>query len=272
MNRILGGKRDLWEQNIWGDVYISEDVSAAERPKYGGLNLMNYADGACPRFGSCHLRLKTNLLKQCSFSFGDTTYEPQDIGTFNSFEPVLAALLENIEEHGMVLGRKELTVSGYINELLSLNKNTRYHFDKNKAGRALDDYIEAQIHNGVYFESDVESLVADPSFKETKTGIILKAVADKYGLELHWHRGFELTANEVPADFKLPETPALADFVIKRHAQDGQHMNATVIGEAAVAAVKDPKSWEEWGQLDDVLQQIKYLWHTLVVYGKPRNY
>ncbi len=49
-------------------------------------------------------------------------------------------------------------------------------------------------------------------------------------------------------------------------------MNAAVIGQAAVSAVHEPEAWQQWlTPVDDVLQQIKYLWHALVVFGSERR-
>lgn len=43
-----GGERDRWEQLLFGGAYQEPGVHNEERPKYGALNLMNYADGASP--------------------------------------------------------------------------------------------------------------------------------------------------------------------------------------------------------------------------------
>jgi hypothetical protein len=49
-----GGDRDRWERELFGGAY--DGAPAAERPRYGGLNLLRNRNGACPGFGSCHLR------------------------------------------------------------------------------------------------------------------------------------------------------------------------------------------------------------------------
>src|SRR4051794_12323214 len=53
-----GGDRDRWEASLFGGAYQAPGVREHERPRYGGLNLMRHRDGACPAFGSCHLRLR----------------------------------------------------------------------------------------------------------------------------------------------------------------------------------------------------------------------
>lgn len=41
-----GGDRDVWERALFDGAYHRVRVGAAERPKYGGLNLMNHLNGA----------------------------------------------------------------------------------------------------------------------------------------------------------------------------------------------------------------------------------
>lgn len=64
-----GGDRFNWEDRLFGEAYSS--ASAAERPKYGALDLLRHSDGAAPRFGSCYLRLKPQAMMRATFSMGD---------------------------------------------------------------------------------------------------------------------------------------------------------------------------------------------------------
>jgi hypothetical protein len=266
LNRIVGGQRDLWEEQLWGDVYLADGVSLSERPRYGGLNIMNYSDGASPRFGSCHFRLKSEVLSRSTFTFGDSnnTYKPDDIGVIDVFEPILAALFESIDKHGMALGRKDVGLVAYVNELLGMSN--RPSIKDAKLGRALDDYIEAQIHSSIKLSDDVEAVVVDPSFRGTATGELLEAMAKQYDFEIDWHEGFKLEVDKVPSDFRGEEMPSLAKYVAE-HVGTGQYIDAATIGQAAVSVVNDPEQWQEWGNVDEALQRIKYLWHILVIYG-----
>jgi len=54
-----GGDRDVWERALFAGAYQAPGVGAAERPKYGGLNLMNYLDGACPGFAAARMRARS---------------------------------------------------------------------------------------------------------------------------------------------------------------------------------------------------------------------
>jgi len=230
---------------------------------------MNYRDGACPRFGSCHFRLKEHVLQRATLVFGDSVSDPHDRGLINTFEPVLAGLLEEMKAHRNALGRKEVDVTTFVSALLH-SGNTRERFFHRSQGRALDHYIEAQIHGDLRMADDVDALVADPSFQHTATGEILEATAKKYGFSLEWHEGFELPLEEVPSDFRGSEMPSLTQRVLENHALENGYLDAATIGLAAVSVVTNPEQWQDWGSPKDTLQHIKYLWHILVVYGKPR--
>lgn len=279
-----GGARDRWEQALFGGVYQAPGVRDGERPKYGGLDLMNYSDGACPRFGSCHLRLKDDALGRSTFSFGDSVSDPQDVGVIDAFEPVLAALLERVSCDGQALGRRGVDVSLFVERVLRARAPRRRGLFRRSQGRTLDEYIEAQIHGVVHLAADVEALVVDPSFSDTRTGDLLLTTAERYGLKAEWHPGSALTAAEVPQD--APDTEAavlprwrafcahgraarLAARVVEAYAVDRQHLEAAAIGHAAVSAVRTPEQWQDWGTTSQVLQCLKDLWLILVVYGKP---
>jgi hypothetical protein len=175
-------------------------------------------------------------------------------------------LLETIDKHGTALGRNDVSVQAYINKLLSSSSHPS--FGDAKLGRALDNYIEAQIHSSVELASDVSAMVVDPSFRGTAVGELLEAIAGKYHLEMEWHEGFELSIERVPSDFRGEEMPSLAKFVAE-HVGAGPRIDAATIGHGAVSIVTNPQQWQEWGTVDDALQRIKYLWHILVVYGVP---
>jgi len=59
---FAGGERDLWEERLFGGAYHSQGVQAADRPKYGALEIMYHPDGPAPRFGSCYFLLRRTFL------------------------------------------------------------------------------------------------------------------------------------------------------------------------------------------------------------------
>jgi len=95
-NGGLGAVRERFEARLFAGVYERYGVSPADRPRCGGLDLVGHPDGPCPRFGSCHLRLRPEVLDRCSFSFGGCVTEPTAVGTIDAFEPVLAALVTSL--------------------------------------------------------------------------------------------------------------------------------------------------------------------------------
>src|SRR5262249_43931008 len=102
---FAGGDRDRWEALLFGSAYHAPSRAPAdERPKSGGLNVMEHADGACPRFGSCHFVLRPHVAPRCPFTWGDSHAGPEHVATAEVLEPLLAALLEEVETTKETLG------------------------------------------------------------------------------------------------------------------------------------------------------------------------
>ncbi|RQW82295.1 DUF3626 domain-containing protein [Micromonospora globispora] len=262
-----GGDRDRWEESLFGGAYQRAGVSPADRPKYGGLNLLDHPDGACPRFGSCHLRLRPELLGRATFCFGDSHLGPKDLGTLDVFEPVLAALLEATAGTGTSLGVAGMDTETLLRTLV--RRRERESARPGAAGRALDDYIEAQIHGELSLARDVEALVVDPSFRNTETGRTLQDIAGRHGFPLHWHAGFELPVDGIDPEFRGPAIPPLAARVHAEFGRPGEPIHAALIGRAAASLVTEPQRWADRGPTEVTLQHLKQLWHVLVRFGTP---
>jgi hypothetical protein len=260
-----GGDRDLWEQMLFGGAYHASDVRYHERPKYGALNLMNHADGASPRFGSCYLRLRPHVWSRCTFTFGDSYTRPECIGTGDVFEPLLARLLQTVEATHVALGSPNVDVPSLLCRLLNLPK-VIHKPASGVLGRSLDDYIEVQVHGDINLSADVEAFVADPSFQGTQTGDQLEALCRKYAMSLSWHPGFRLSAESVPDDFRGDAMPPFARRVARFATTPGM-LDAATLGRAAAALHYQPEIWHDWGTPDETFQHLKYLWHVLVRFG-----
>nr|WP_309227315.1 DUF3626 domain-containing protein [Micromonospora thermarum] len=109
------------------------------------------------------------------------------------FEPVLAALLTATTATGICLG-VPADVPTLARTLLG---RAEAGADPAAAGRALDDYVEAQVHGELSLARDVEAVVVDPSFRGTETGATFAAAAGRYGFDLRWHAGFELPVERI---------------------------------------------------------------------------
>jgi len=82
-----GGDRDRWEHALFAGAYQRPNVRAGERPKYGGLYLMHHLNGACPRFGSWHLRLRPEVTRRATLVFGDSNAGPRTSGSSTPSRP-----------------------------------------------------------------------------------------------------------------------------------------------------------------------------------------
>ena len=259
-----GGERDLWEKELFGGAYQLEGTTNNQRPKYGALNVMLHPDGPAPRFGSCYFLLSPKVSYRSTYTYLDSHQNPKEKGTYEEFDLIMAALLEETFTREFSIGERNLTPVKWIHHLLFHLKKGMDDPANKEANRNLNHYIEAQIHGDLSLKEDVEVLVADPSFKGTHIGEILEKMCLKYSIQLFWHMGFVLKADEVPADFRGPTMPSLA----KRIAQN-QFIDANIIGTAVVDLRRNPISWSDRGTPEEVLQELKLLWHVLVRYGKP---
>ena len=129
-------------------------------------------------------------------------------------------------------------------------------------GRALDHYIEAQVHGEIRLDRDVQVLVIDPAFRGTATGASLEVLARRYGLEFRCHPGFSVGVEAIPSDFRGAEIPQLAGRIANR-----PEITAVDIGIAAANLHDDPTDWKDWASPEATLQHLKQLWHVLVQFG-----
>jgi len=205
----VGGDRWNWESRIFGASY--DKASPNERPKYGALNYKNYEFGASPRFGSAYFRLSAEVMDRCTFCYPDSVYQPTAFGTASRSNLVDLALDDEQED-------------------------------------LLDDYIEAQIHGTLCIPRDVEALVLDPSFKDTK----VEHFARKLNCPIEWHSGFILTIGEME---KYPDYRGIEFIALGREIAVESRITPYIIGQAAANGKYD-------------LQKLKKVWHYLARYGR----
>lgn len=269
---FAGGDRDTWENHLFGGAYHEFGVRPDERPKYGALNVMDHADGGSPRFGSCYFVLRRHITPHCSFTWGDSHEGPEHVGTVEVLDALLAALLETSETTGEALGTPGMDVGSLLRFAASLERRAP---SQRAVGRALDTYIEAQVHADVELACDAEALVIDPAFEGTATGDRLHELCERNGIAIESHPGFALDAVEiaarVPDDFRGPRMGPLASRVVRCFGAGGGTLDAVVIGRAADSLHHEPDVWQDWGTPEETLQHLKKLWHVLVRYGRARS-
>ena len=264
LTAVSGGLRDSWEKEVFGGAYHTKGTSLNERPKYGALNLMLHPDGPSPRFGSCYFLLNPKVSKRCTFTYMDSHTSPKEKGTLKELSDLLAAALSEVFTRNFVIGQDNITLPKLISHLCNNLEKTIEISPTKPNGRNLDHYIEAQIHGDIRLENDVDYLVADPSFKNTHIEENFKAICKKYAIKLHWHAGFLLNVEDVPLDFRGPGMPSLAKRIATNNV-----FSTNMIGKAAWQLKKNPELWKDRGSYDEVLQELKLLWHVLVRFGKP---
>ena len=133
-----------------------------------------------------------------------------------------------------------------------------------RPGRALDSFVEAQVHGPVELARDAEALVADSAFRATPLADVLAQVASAHGLALAWHPGFALAAAEVPDTFRGIPTRRLAERVSACAPLDAPRIGAAYNDFAA-----NPDAWKSFGSPSEVRTCFRRLWHVLVLRGGP---
>lgn len=250
---IAGGERQRFERELFGGAYDSASPEGQELPVYGSFDLLFDPHGGSPRFGSSFVVLHRHVLGRTTLCIGDSHMGPRDVGTVDSPWSLLAALAGQAAR-GVLLDRA-LGRDEFLSAL-------RGAWRPQRPSRCLDGYVEAQVHDGVSLADDVEAIVLDPSFRSTHVEDDLASASERYGFDLRWHQGSELHVDDVPDDFRGPTMPGLAERVARA---DGI-VDARAIGIAArsvqvhaPSALGDPP--------DSELQQLKYLWHTVLAHG-----
>lgn len=262
-----GGERDEWERRLFAGAYHTPGAAPRDRPKYGALLLVAHPDGPAPRFGSCHLVLRPEVTARCTFTLlGSQDAQAQaDSGTLDVIDPVMAALLQHVEREPAPLGVPGLTVRALLAAMRAGLPCAPPGVSPTRPGRALDSFVEAQVHGPIDLARDGEALVVDASFRGRPLAATLAELAATYDLSLTWTPGYTLAVADVPELFRDYPVRALA----RRIAGDG-HVDAATLGEAANAADADPAAWRSFGGPSELRTCFRRLWHALVVLGDAR--
>lgn len=262
------GERDGWERRLFGGAYHGADVTSSGRPRYGALDVMQHPDGAAPRFGSCFFLLRPDVSKRSTFTFGGSHEDcaVDRTGTLDVMEPVLAPLLSQLERGGGAFAVDDLSVDGCLTRMAESFTTPFSDLQCRPLGRALDSFIEVQIHGELRLRKDIELLVIDPAFRNHPVGEVLTAISSTYRIPINWHPGYQMSVREVPDTFRGYPVRPLAD----RIAVSGI-LDAAIIGTGANSVCLHPKMWEGWASDDDLLTQFRRLWHVLVLAGAPRK-
>ncbi len=247
---IRGGDRTRWERELFEGVY---DRVSTVRPVYGSLDVTRDPHGGSPRFGSSYAVLSRACLDRATFCVGDSHAGPTDLGTVSEFTSILAGVFEEAAR-GDGLSRG-LGIDGLCRSIMNAE-------GASAPARALDGYIEAQVHGAVALHEDVEAVVLDPSFRGTDVEVSMGEAARRYRFEMEWHRGSVLDPRRIPVDFRGPDMAPLAHRVAR---PDGL-VDAAAIGRGAAGIQYDPPT--PTGDPPGSQRQLyKYLWHCVLAFG-----
>ncbi len=64
-----------------------------------------------------------------------------------------------------------------------------------------------QVHGGIDLQTDVDSIVRDPSFQGTDVHHAVSHRSERYDVKFEWHAGSELAVERIPSDFRGPTMP-----------------------------------------------------------------
>jgi hypothetical protein len=249
-----GGDRHRFERALFAGAYDGADPTDVDFPVYGAFDLLRDPHGGSPRFGSSYVVLEPHVLVRTTMCVGDSHVGPADVGTADAPWSLLAGLAGQAAA-GALLDRPL-----GADDLLDVLDGTT---GPRPPSRCLDGYVEAQIHGGIDLTRDVRAVVLDPSFAGTDVERDLQAAAGRHGFELRWHRGSELAVGDVPVDFRGPTMPDVA----RRVARADGVVDARAIGTAA-RRIRAGRPLPGGDPPGSELQQLKYLWHTLLARGR----
>lgn len=205
LTAFVGGDRWRWESRLFAGRY--DEAPASARPVYGAWNRRRDPYGGAVRFGSAYVRLRPEVTQRSTFCFPDSVLDPVDVGG-PALLPRLVALAD---------------ASGSDD---------------------LDDYVEAHVHGGVRFDTDVEALVLDPCF----AGTAVAEAASRLGCPVELHPGFRASPDDVDPGYRGQAAVDLARRL-------GRELTPRVVGEAARSGAHPP-------------QLVKYVWHCLARFGR----
>ena len=264
-NGGLGGNRDSWENRLFHGAYHDSDTDLIDRPKYGALNIHNYIDGAAARFGSCFFTIKPHVVERCTFAFGDSSTNPDVMGTSRYFYGILNALFQRVVDTGKLLEKENYTVKQAVDYILSMQKDCM-----NGMGRNLDICIETHIHGKLSLLDDIESLYVDEYYLSTDIGKLINSISERYEIKLRYipKRQFHISKIDDEEWYwkGVPLTRTLADRVNEKFDCNGL-LNTVTIGLASQDSVLHPKDWLDIGSEYDLFQNFKKIWHYCAYWG-----
>ena len=201
-----GGDRWNWESRLFNRRYDASPADA--RPVYGAVDLGD-VHGSAPRFGSAFLRLRPETSERATYCYPDSVFEPEGVVRFEEVPTLVERMLSEEQD-------------------------------------PLNRYVEAHVHGGVSFATDVEAIVLDPCYRDTPVHAAASLLA-----EVDFHPGFRVGTEALDPAYRGAECAELAASLARTLTPD-------VLGSAARSGRHEPQS-------------LKKVWHLLARYGRQAD-
>ena len=257
----IGGDRFLWEQRIFFNAYPQD---FPDRPKYGALNIFRYIDGASVRFGSCFFVLKHDVIKRCTFAYGDSSAKPSALCTSDTFVGIPAGMFDEFLNKGRVLNRVLDPAVTSKEEVLAILLNPCSKLKD--LGKNPDYCIEAHVHGDIQLGKDIECFYVDGSYQNTLIGAQAAVLCKKYEIALHRIPTRQVDVDTIGHLFRGSKIPVLAEKIDSLFGKQG-FINAELIGQASRDSCIHPEAWKDIGSEPELFQYLKQLWHTVGYFG-----
>lgn len=169
-----GSSRDGWEKTIFMGGYHDgiPELLGPQRPKYGTFNAKHVWDGGAGSYGKCSFVLKPSVKARTTVTPGDSSgARAEQVGTADAFLHVLAASSDN-------------RIRSIMNAALNRHSAAAGYGASSDYG-----YTEAQYHGPIDLATDVEYIVAHPSYRGTPYEAKLRQLAKQAGVPLRWRVG-----------------------------------------------------------------------------------
>lgn len=247
------------EHDLFNGIYDHQE-SSPSRPIYGALNLLKYANGAAPAYGSCFLTLKRDIYQKCTFAMlnDDSETNRPFKGTDRFFYPVLKAIFTQVLVKKHFLSKENYTVTKAIEYIESLNGCLT-----NEINKTIYYYIEAHIHDIINFDKDVTSIHIDESYKNTVISFIAEKISQKYQINLFW-----IPERKAPVSTLVQNSDStvrqLVSIISNRLHTD--YINPKILGDVYRNRIMT-EDWIEFGDLQNFNQLLRKVWYQVIYFA-----
>jgi hypothetical protein len=173
----------------------------------------------------------------------------------------MKALLLDVDNRGRLLNSEICGINGLFDYFLSENR-----FAETCLGRALDEYIEVQIHRTILLERDVKSIAIDESYISTEIEESVNKLSDRYAIEVKYIPYRKIRSADINPEFRGAMIRPLVESISNEIAHD-EFITPYTLGKAYRHIMKNPSQWRYFGSDEQLFQRLKQLWHVVAYFG-----